>query len=523
MQRVLRPHGVVGAEPGGDPAEVGVALGTRGTHGVAVQRLVGGEHLVGLEDRGVAVAGTTAQLGPGEADAGVVLGDGPVRSQGDRGSGLPVVAHAPGTGGTGRTEAPRPVVRAVGLAPLQVERLHRGGDARGREARDVAIGRGLQVLDPVGCPAGAADPGGEVRIDDLPHRAVADGVRGDLEAGLGIAAHGAGVGGGVLPERRGPLPGRVGLVQPSRSRLHHAVGVELDDPAPPALSPAVAHPQVLGRAGGVEPGLVVDGGHNADRQTRPLLHGVQQVQGREAAVHDRAAGETGGPEPLQQFVAGGERLRAVQGGGREAHGLVRAEFAQLAGRDPLGVDHDEGGVVRLARPGDAAAPQPLAAGQRGVPVEHDEERGEAAHRVLDGVRGHGDLVEDVVVEIPSAHPRLGVLGERPVGLGAEGGAQRRGGGDAPEVDPRSELETLQRVQVRVDEPGGDGGAAEVVHDGAGPAQLADEVVVADRQEAPVADGEGRGLRAAGVHRHDARAGDDSVGVETRHDVLPRAN
>ncbi len=372
-----------------------------------------------------------------------------------------------------------------------------------------------------GAPPALAHTGGEIGVDDFPDGTIADRVGRHLEPGLGVSPHGAGVSGRILPERLKARPCGIRLVEPGGSGLDHAVGVELDHAAAPPVAAAVAHGEVGGRALLVETGFVVDGRHDADRQSWSLLQGVEQVERGEAAVHDRAAGEAGVAQATQQFVSDGEGLIAGQRRGAQPHGLVGAELVQLPGGAAIGIDDHARRVLERARAGDARTRESRTTGEGGVPVEHDQQRRESAHRVFDRRRRHRQLVEHVVVEVPAAHPRVGVLGERAIGFGSKRREESGAGGQAAEVDPRRQLDALNGMQVRIDESGGHRCAAEIVDDGAGSAQFTHQVVVADGEEAAVAHGEGCGVRAARVHRHHVRAGDNGVGVETGHGLYLR--
>jgi hypothetical protein len=99
-----------------------------------------------------------------------------------------------------------------------VQRLHRGGDARGGEAGQVVVLQRLDVLDPVAHAGRGAD--GRVGVE---RGAVAGGVGGALEAGAREQRDRAGVAVGVGPERQRPVALRVRLVEPAGAGVDHAV------------------------------------------------------------------------------------------------------------------------------------------------------------------------------------------------------------------------------------------------------------------------------------------------------------
>jgi hypothetical protein len=104
---------------------------------------------------------------------------------------------------------------------LHVQRLHRGGDARGGEAGQVVVLQRLDVLDPVAQAGRGAD--GRVGVERGAHGAVAGGVGGALEAGAREQRDRAGVAVGVGPERQRPVALRVRRVEPAGAGVDHAV------------------------------------------------------------------------------------------------------------------------------------------------------------------------------------------------------------------------------------------------------------------------------------------------------------
>ncbi|GGR10944.1 hypothetical protein GCM10010251_28700 [Streptomyces aurantiogriseus] len=105
-----------------------------------------------------------------------MVGDGPVRAEGERGARVPQVAQAPGVGGPGGAESAGPLVSAVGAGVGGVRGLHRRGHPDLREPGQQLVGSHLDVLDPV--PAPAVRPEGGQGVQDVAHGRVSDGVRG---------------------------------------------------------------------------------------------------------------------------------------------------------------------------------------------------------------------------------------------------------------------------------------------------------------------------------------------------------
>jgi hypothetical protein len=129
-----------------------VAHGNRGAAGVSLQGFACSEPLVGFEDVSVRFPGRPPQSRPSHPDAGIAVGNGPIRSE--RKS-SPSAQNIRGTESAPRPllpEAPRPFVASVSCSPLHVKWLHRGYDALLDEAIELAIGERLQMFYPVTDP-----------------------------------------------------------------------------------------------------------------------------------------------------------------------------------------------------------------------------------------------------------------------------------------------------------------------------------------------------------------------------------
>ena len=244
LDRVLREDREVGGEAGPDPAEPPfLADGDSCARRVALESGETVDRLVVVRTA-VALSRRTAKPCCCQTEARVEARDRPVGTERDERAGLSQRADRKGTPRRGalRAEPPRPVVGAVGLAPEHVLRLHRGDNPLGGEARQVLRLQRLDVLDPV--PAMQRwRPRLTVCVERLTNAAVARRVRRALEAGAREGRDRPTIVLRVGPERQLSLAFRVGLVQPARSRIDHAVDEELRDARPPAAAAGVAVPE----------------------------------------------------------------------------------------------------------------------------------------------------------------------------------------------------------------------------------------------------------------------------------------
>ena len=346
------------------------------------------------------------------------------------------------------------------------------------------------------CLTPGAAPGGAVGVEGLADGAVAGRVCRALEAGAREARHRGPVVRRVGPERERPLPFAVGLVEPARAGVDHAVDEELRDPAGEAAAARVAvreqrRPVVLVRLG-----LDPERRHDARHEVAVRLELAQELERRQVAVHRVHTGDADGREPVQRLHVEAVALR----GGESGHGLLdeirRCGFAQLPGRGAAVAD-DLGVLVERARPVDPGEGERARGGERGVEVDEHEECGRPVHGVVDERAVDAAVAEDVVVEPVAEHPLAG--GAAPP-LGGERGADVVERAGVHQVGAARVLGAHERVQVAVGDPGDDGGAVQVDDLRAGTAELPDLGVAADREHGSVADRDRGRRRQRGIER-----------------------
>ena len=270
-----------------------------------------------------------------------------------------------------------------------MQRLHRGHDALGGEARQQMVGQHFGVLDPVPDAGGVA-----VGVEREANRAVADRVRGQLEAGAREAQHRRAQPLRVGPETVLSAAARVRRFQPGRAALDDAVGEELRHARAPQLPALVAQRdprrQFLLAGVGLDP-------ERHDQPQRQLAGGLELAQQRERlrlAVHRVPAREALGVELPQRVhqrapALGRARLREPV-----IDVAVRAQLAQLACRDA--VAHDDRRVIgKLDRPVDARDGQHRRRREVRVEVEEGHQR-----------RAAGVLLERAPVEFVPAVDRI---------------------------------------------------------------------------------------------------------------------
>ncbi|GAA2928440.1 hypothetical protein GCM10010446_11170 [Streptomyces enissocaesilis] len=120
--------------------------------------------------RAAGPCGAARGAGGGQDLAGVVVGDGPVRAEGQDGPGVAQVAAAPGAGRASAAEALGPFAGVAGAGVRGVGRLHRGDHAELGGAGGPVPGDGLDVLDAVAQPSDRA--GGFDGVQDVAHGGV---------------------------------------------------------------------------------------------------------------------------------------------------------------------------------------------------------------------------------------------------------------------------------------------------------------------------------------------------------------
>ena len=318
-----------------------------------------------------------------------------------------------------RAEPPRPIVGAVGLAPEHVLRLHRRDNPLGGEARQVLRLQRLDVLDPV--PAMQRwRPRLTVCVERLTNAAVARRVRRALEAGAREGRDRPTIVLRVGPERQLSLAFRVGLVQPARSRIDHAVDEELRDAGPPAAAAGVAVREQL------RPVVLLRLRDDRERDDEALdeiavrLELAQEVVRRERSVHRVAAGQ-----PRRDMLAqrGGVQRIALSVGElrqRTLDGRHSRPLTQLSGRHALVADD-----LRVLREGlRTGHPRKLERARRrhrGVEVHERQERRRPLDDVVEQVPADAALTKDAVLEPEAAHPlarraALPLGGDRPANL-----------------------------------------------------------------------------------------------------------
>ena len=198
---------------------------------VAEQRLEAGQGLLRAVGSALRVTGLAAQPAPAHAAARIEPGDRPVGAEADERAGVPDVARPERPPAPLRPERAAPRVGLVGRVVLHVQRLHRRADVLGGEPRQVVVLQRLDVLDAVHAAGHGAR--GPVGVERGPDGAVADGVGGAREAGAGEPGDDGRVALLGRPERHRAAAVRVGLVQPRRAGLDHAVDEELGGAAAP--------------------------------------------------------------------------------------------------------------------------------------------------------------------------------------------------------------------------------------------------------------------------------------------------
>ena len=286
------------------------------------------------------------------------------------------------------------------------------------------------MLEPVADAGRGA--GLDVGVEHEAHGGVADRVRRDLEAGVGEALDRAASRSGSGQNGSQALAVRVGLLEPGRAAVDHAVGEELHDAAAPQPPAHVAQRQLrlhllvgrLRRHPQRDP--------QAHRQLVRALEVAQQVVGRRLAVHHVRAGEAERVEPLQLGHVAGAQLRPAQLRRGAQDEVLRAHLAQLAGRRSVLVADDLGVVREVARAVDLRQLERARRGERGVQVGEPHERGGAVDRGGD----LGDRRRGVVVQPPGEQPAAvdGARGQRREHLllrSCSGSDRRRGPAPRP--------------------------------------------------------------------------------------------
>ena len=385
------------------PSRSSLADGCGGARRVALESRETVDRLVVVRTA-VALSRRTAKPCCRRAEARVEARDRPVGAECDERTGLSQRADRKGTPRRGalRAEPPRPVVGAVGLAPEHVLRLHRGDNPLGGEARQVLGLQRLDVLDPV--PAmQRRRPRLTVCVERLTNAAVARRVRRALEAGAREGRDRPTIVLRVGPERQRPLALRVGLVQPARSRIDHAVDEELRDARPPTAAAGVAVREQL------RPVVLLRLGDDRERNDEALdeiavrFELAQEVVRRERPVHRVAAGQ-----PCRGMLAqrrGVQRVALSVGELRQRtlDGRHSRPLAQLSCRRALLAD-DLRVLGEGPRAGHARKLERARRRHRGVQVHEGQERRRPLDDVLEQLPANAALTKDAVLEPKAEHP-----------------------------------------------------------------------------------------------------------------------
>ena len=169
-------------------------------------------------------------------------------------------------------------------------RLHRGHNPLGCEARQVLGLQRLDVLDPV--PAvQRRRPRLTVCVERLTNAAIARRVRRALEAGAREGRDRPAIVLRIGPERQLPLAFRVGVVQPARSRIDHAVDEELRNAGPPTAAAGIAVREQRFPAVRLRLGPDRERDDEALDEIAVRLELAQEVVRRERPVHRVTAGQ----------------------------------------------------------------------------------------------------------------------------------------------------------------------------------------------------------------------------------------
>ena len=372
---------------------------------VAGQRLLGRQHLSGLERRAPGIARRTAEACPGHARARIEVRDRPVRAERQERAARDEVGAAERPAGALGAERPRPRVRAVGPHPLQVDGLHRGHDALGREARELLVAERLDVLDPVAHARCGA--GGAIGVERAADRPVADRVRRALEAGPCEERDGAGE---TARDRataaRRPRPLESGS---SSQAVPGSTTPSMKNFATPPRqrSPRSSRSRVQRSSSsqGVS-GSTWNGAHDAHAELAARLELAQRVERRGRSVHRADGGQTGRGHSPQHLGAAllPLRIRRLRHDALDEGGRTRLE--QHARRAAVAAD-DLRAALELARAVDARRDERGGRRQRRVEIEERQQRRRAADRVGDERAVQLDAVERRVLERVSPYPLPG--------------------------------------------------------------------------------------------------------------------
>jgi len=396
-----------------------------------------------------------------------------------------------------------------------VHRLHRGHDVLAGEPDELLVAERLDVLDAV--PDAGHAPSGPVGVERGLDGAIADRMRGALEAGTGEQRHDLGVAPRVGPTRLAALALGVGLEEPRGARVDGAVDEELGRAAPPQDAARVAQRHELPVPVVRQVRILCQRHDHPQRQVAAALQLAEQFQRRGRPVHRVDAGE---PERIPAAERGDAPLVALLGrrrGHRGADEILRGRLAQFAGR-PAAAAHDLGVAGQRAGARDAGELERPRGRDRAVAVVEVHEGGCAADRggeqvAVDGPAGE-DAVGQAVPDDPAAVMRPFVLVRQQRARLVERLARHQVDAAVRPVDAHD------RVEMAVDEPGDECAACEVDDPRARVARGADLGVVPGGDDRPAAPGHRRRGRALGVEGPDPGADDGAVGRGAGH-LSPR--
>ena len=207
----------------------------------------------------------------------------------------------------------------------------------------------------------------------------------------------------VGPERQLPLAFRVGLVQPARSRIDHAVDEELRDAGPPTATASATVREKLC------PVVLLRLGDDRERNDEALdeiavrFELAQEVVRRERPVHRVTAGQ-----PCRGMLAQRRGVQRVALGVAELRqrtldGGESSPLAELARRRPVLTD-DLGILGESPRAVHACKLERTRGRHRGVQVHEGQERRRPLDGIVEQIPANAALTKDVVLEPEAEHP-----------------------------------------------------------------------------------------------------------------------